>query len=589
MTGVRGRLRAAPYAGAMHGGDRIAGALVRHGVKFVFTLCGGHISPILTAARALGLRIVDTRHEATAVFAADAVARLTGIPGVAAVTAGPGVTNTITALKNAQLAQSPLVLIAGAAATALQGRGALQDIDQAPLVAPHVKLVRRVRRVRDLAPAIDEALAVARGGVPGPVFVECPVDVLYGEDVIREWYSAAAGKGTSLADRALRWYLGRHVDRIFARSHDALASFAAMPPPMQPGDDDVAKASQAIAQAQRPLLLVGSQALSRAQGAEEVAAAVGALGIPLYLSGMARGLAGRDSPLQMRHRRREALRESDCVILAGVPSDFRLDYGRHVSRSAMLVAANLSAAEARMNRRPDVLVTGDPGRFLVALAARGAQARPEWIAALRARDAQREAQIDAQAAIEGANVNPIAFLHAVDATASDDAVFVADGGDFVATAAYTLRARGPLAWLDPGVFGTLGVGAGFALGAKLARPAAEVWALFGDGAFGYALPEYDTFARHGIGVVGVVGNDAGWTQIAREQVKLLGDDVATTLARTDYHRAIEGLGGQGFIVRGPADVRECLAFARRAAGQGQPALVNVWLDKSGFREGSISM
>jgi acetolactate synthase-1/2/3 large subunit len=558
-------------------------------VNFVFTLCGGHISPILTAARALGLRIVDTRHEATAVFAADAVARLTGVPGVAAVTAGPGVTNTITALKNAQLAQSPLVLIGGAAPTALQGRGALQDIDQVPLVAPHVKLVRRVRRVRDLAPAIDEALAVARGGVPGPVFVECPVDVLYGEEIIRQWYAAAAGKGTSLADRALRWYLGRHVNGIFAGSQDARAASTAMPAPVAVADDDAAKAWQAIAQAQRPLLLVGSQALGRAETAHEVAAAVSALGIPVYLSGMARGLLGPDSALQMRHRRREALRESDCVILAGVPSDFRLDYGRHVRRSATLVAANLSRAEARMNRRPDVLVAGDAGRFLVALATRGSHARPEWIATLRARDIEREAQIDAQASLAGEHVNPISFLRAVDASASDDALFVADGGDFVATAAYTLRARGPLAWLDPGVFGTLGVGAGFALGAKLARPQSEVWALFGDGAFGYALPEYDTFARHGIGVVGVVGNDAGWTQIAREQVKLLGDDVATTLARTDYHRAVEGLGGEGFLVRTPAEVRECIGFARRAAAQGHATLLNVWLDKSEFREGSISM
>src|SRR5262249_37763914 len=165
----------------MHGGDRVAGVLQRHGGKFVFTLCGGHLSAILTAARALGLRVVDTRHEATAVFAADAVARLTGIPGVAAVTAGPGVTNTITALKNAQLAQSPLVLIGGAAPTALQGRGALQDIDQRPLVAPHVKRVRRVRKVADLVPAVVEAFAVARAGVPGPVFIECPVDLLYPE------------------------------------------------------------------------------------------------------------------------------------------------------------------------------------------------------------------------------------------------------------------------------------------------------------------------------------------------------------------------------------------------------------------------
>ena len=188
----------------MNGGERIATVLRAHGVPFLFTLCGGHISPILAAAKARGIRVVDTRDEATAVFAADAVARLTGTPGVAAVTAGPGLTNTITALKNAQLAQSPVLLLGGAAPTALQGRGALQDIDQKPLIAPHVKRVFQVRRVSDLNEAVGQALRLAAEGVPGPVFVECPVDLLYDEALIRQWYAEAAGKGTSFADRALR-------------------------------------------------------------------------------------------------------------------------------------------------------------------------------------------------------------------------------------------------------------------------------------------------------------------------------------------------------------------------------------------------
>src|SRR5690606_32290769 len=188
-------------AAARHGGDRVADVLQAHGVPCVYTLCGGHISPILSAAKARGIRIVDVRDEATAVFAADAAARLSGLPGVAAVTAGPGITNTITALKNAQLAQSPLVLLGGAAPTALQGRGALQDIDQRPLVEPHVKRFFKLRRVRDLGPAVEEAFALARSAVPGPVFVECPVDLLYDEASIRQWYADAGGKGTSLPDR----------------------------------------------------------------------------------------------------------------------------------------------------------------------------------------------------------------------------------------------------------------------------------------------------------------------------------------------------------------------------------------------------
>src|SRR5512133_566875 len=208
---------------AAHGGDRVGAALAAQGVRFVFTLCGGHISPILTASKARGIRVIDVRDEATAVFAADAVARLTGVPGVAAVTAGPGLANTITALKNAQLAQSPVILFGGAAPTALRGRGALQDIDQRPLIEPHVKRFIKIRRVRDLGPAVEEAFAVARAGVPGPVCIECPVDLLYDAASIRQWYADAAGKGTSIPDRLLRFYLKRHVEKMFAGSAEAAA------------------------------------------------------------------------------------------------------------------------------------------------------------------------------------------------------------------------------------------------------------------------------------------------------------------------------------------------------------------------------
>jgi len=574
-----------------HGGDRVAAALEAQGVPFVFTLCGGHISPILTASKARGMRIIDCRDEATAVFAADAIARLTGIPGVAAVTAGPGLTNSITALKNAQLAQSPVVLIGGAAPTALQGRGALQDIDQRPLLAPHVKRFTKVRRVADLAPAVAEAFALAREGVPGPVCIECPVDLLYDEANIRQWYADAAGKGTSLADRALRWYLNRHVEKMFSGSDRPAEPHAREVSPPAPPDSSVDASGAALAKAERPLMVIGSQALSLAREADRIAAAVAKLGVPVYLSGMARGLLGRDHPLQMRHARRNALRESDCVILAGVPCDFRLDYGRHVRRSATLVAANRSAKEARMNRRPDIAAIGDAGLFLQHLAAKtqGAAKWQGWIDSLRKRDLEREAEIDTQAAAEGEFVNPLGFFRALDRAAGDSAIMVADGGDFVSTASYIVRPRGPLAWLDPGVFGTLGVGAGFALGAAVARPQGEVWIIYGDGASGYGLVEFDTFVRHGIPVIAVVGNDACWTQIAREQVKMLKDDVSTVLARTDYHRVAEGFGAAGIVVKKNAEVPAALERAREIARSGKPVLVNVWLDKTDFREGSISM
>src|SRR5512137_2190576 len=574
-----------------HGGDRIAEALVAHGVQHLFTLCGGHISPILSAAKARGIRIVDVRDEVTAVFAADASARLTGRPGVAAVTAGPGITNTITALKNAQLAQSPVLLIGGAAPTALQGRGALQDIDQRPLVAPHVKRFIKVRRVADLGPAVEEAFAVAREGVPGPVFIECPVDLLYDEASIRQWYADAAGKGQSLPDRALRWYLGRHVRKMFAGSHAVVAPRMRSVVQPQSSGAKVDAATRALAAAERPLIVIGSQALAIAGEAPAIAAAVARLGFPVYLSGMARGLLGPGHPLQMRHARRTALREADCVLLAGVPCDFRLDYGKHVRRSATLIAANRSAADARMNRRPTIAAIGDAGLTLMALAERAGEGvgRADWVATLRARDDAREREIDAQAAAPAEHVNPIAFFRALDRAAGSASVFVADGGDFVATASYILRPRGPLGWLDPGAFGTLGVGAGFALGAQLVRPKDEVWLVWGDGASGYGLVEFDTFVRHGVPVIAVVGNDASWSQIAREQVKMLNDDVGTVLARSAYHAVIEGLGGVGLEIRKMGDVPAVLQMAREVARGGRPVLVNVWLDRTDFREGSISM
>ncbi len=641
-TGPSAAPRAAAVTG-LTGGERVGAALLAQGVATVYTLCGGHISPILSAAKARGIRIVDVRDEVTAVFAADADARLSGRPGVAAVTAGPGITNTITALKNAQLAQSPLLLIGGAAPTALQGRGALQDIDQRPLVEPHVKRFFKIRRVADLGPAIHEAFAVAQEGVPGPVFVECPVDLLYDPALIRQWYADAAGKGQTLPDKALRWYLNRHVRNMLAGADmpDTNPTPAPVSAP-RASDASLQAAVAALAKAERPLAIIGSQAMVCADQAAALAQAVTRLGVPVYLSGMARGLLGPDHPLQLRHARRNALREADCVILAGVPCDFRLDYGKHVRRSATLIAANRSARDARLNRRPDVAAIGDAGHFLQALAA-CAPARPSalpsalplaaarastpstsataaalsliagaagscaaaptsagiatataprwsaWLTQLRSRDAEREVDIDRQAQAGGDHVNPIALLREVDRQAGANAIFVADGGDFVSTAAYVLHPRGPLTWLDPGAFGTLGVGAGFALGAARARPASEVWIIFGDGACGWGLTEFDTFVRLGMPVIAIVGNDAGWSQIAREQVKMLGDDVATVLSRTDYHRVAEGFGAAGLIVKTAAEVEPALRQARELAHAGRPVLVNVWLDKTEFREGSLSM
>ncbi len=584
-----------PSAAPAHGGDQIGLALAREGVRFLYTLCGGHIAPILTGAKRAGIRVIDVRDEASAVFAADATARLTGIPGVAAVTAGPGVTNAITALKNAQLAEVPVLLIGGATGTLLRGRGALQDIDQLALLDSAVKWLGSCEKVRELVPAVHQAFTIARAGVPGPVFLETPVDLLYAEDLVRDWYLAAAGKGKDLRSRLLGGYLRRHANNLFRGAHASPGAGGEprRPPIPSPSRGSLGRAAALLSRASRPVLVVGSQALASVAHTPQITAAVEALGIPVYLAGGARGLLGTHHPLQLRHKRKEALREADLVLLAGQPIDFRLDYGRHIGRGAQLIALARSTEGYAKNRRPTLAIDADAGLGLIELAqvASGDIARwGTWLTTLRARDTEREQQID-----DGATerlpdgVNPLRLCREIDRILPDDSVLVADGGDFVATAAYSISPRKPLSWLDPGVFGTLGVGGGFALAASLCRPESEVWLLWGDGSCGFSLAEFDTMARHGAPVLAIVGNDASWGQIAREQVEILGDDVSTVLARTDYHRVAEGYGGVGLVLKRDEDIEEVLADARAALREGKPVLVNAHLGRSEFRKGSISM
>ncbi|MBK8900986.1 MAG: thiamine pyrophosphate-binding protein [Anaerolineaceae bacterium] len=575
----------------MNGGVLVGEVLHKQGVQFLYTLCGGHISPILVGAEQQGIRVIDVRHEATAVFAADATARLTGIPGVAAVTAGPGVTNTITALKNAQMAQSPLVLIGGSAATLLKGRGALQDIDQLSLVQPIVKWAGAAKKVRDIVPLLEEAFQVCQQGVPGPVFLEIPIDLLYPEALVRSWTMESSGKGW--LGKAMSLYFETHLRRTFGHAWDQRASDPPLVIPELPTSGEVQQVARALARAERPLLIIGSQALIDAAQSEALQAAVKKLGIPTYLSGMARGLLGRN-PLHLRHKRSQALREADVIILAGVPADFRLGYGRSIPRRATYIAINRSREDLTKNRRPDIGVLADPGAFLRTLAANWQQESDDntwqpWHDSLMARDAVRDAEINQTAQERTGLVNPVCLCQQLETAVADNSILIGDGGDFVATASYIVRPRAPLSWLDPGAFGTLGAGGGFALAAKLCRPDAEVWLLYGDGSAGYSLAEFDTFARHGVALIAVVGNDASWAQIARDQVEILGTPLGTELAQTSYHVVAQGYGGEGFCVDDPARVNEILARGKEGAGNGRPVLINVLLGKTEFRKGSISM
>uniref|UniRef100_A0A8C5EIV1 2-hydroxyacyl-CoA lyase 2 n=1 Tax=Gouania willdenowi TaxID=441366 RepID=A0A8C5EIV1_GOUWI len=580
-----------------HGGESVAEVLRAHGIKYVFTLVGGHISPILVACEKVGIRVVDTRHEATAVFAADAVARLSGSVGVAAVTAGPGLTNAVTAVKNAQMAESPLLLIGGAAGTILQGRGALQDIDHMSLFKPLCKFCASIRTIREIVPTVRNALAIAQSGTPGPVFIEFPLDTLYPFHLVsKEFIPKSPPKG--LMGNLIAWYMKNHMLNLYAGAWEP-RDVSPLPVHIPLAtDDQVQKCIELVSRAKKPVILLGSQAVLAPTPAEEIRKALEGLGIPCFLGGMSRGILGKDSPIQIRQNRRDALKEADLVLLAGTVCDFRLGYGRVLSRHSKIIAVNRDKSQLLKNSdlfwKPTIAVQGDVGSLLVQLSKglKGYHCPQEWPQSLKAQDATKEAANRAKAEEKTEqHLNPLKVLYRVDELMAEDAVIVVDGGDFVGSAAYILRPRGPLHWLDPGAFGTLGVGGGFALGAKLCRPDSEVWIIYGDGSSGYSIAEFDTFTRHKTPIIAVVGNDAGWTQISREQVPMLGSNVACGLAFTDYHTVADGYGGKGYLM-GREDeekMSDIIRKAQKETREGKATLLNVLIGKTNFREGSVSV
>ena len=576
----------------MNGGEIVAQVLKEQGVKFLFTLCGGHISPILVSAKQQGIRVVDTRHEANAVFAADAVSRLTGITGVAAVTTGPGITNTITAIHNSLMAQSAVVLLGGAAPTLLKGRGALQDIDQMSLMKPNVKWVVAVRKKREIYPVLKRAFEKANEGVPGPVFVELPVDLLYDETLVRSWYVKASSDQASLTSRITSWYIKRHVEKMFGGG-DNLEYRAKNKLLPQHTLSQRSKAIALLKSAQRPMILVGSGAMMIPSKADSLARSITQLGIPAYLSGMARGLLGADHPIHFRHHRKEALREADVVLLAGVPCDFRLDYGRHIGKNASVIGINRSSRDLTKNRNPDVALCVDPMNFLIDLSHHAQDLPPgrwaNWKAMLTELEKNREEKIRNEADRSGKGINPVRLFLDLNKKLPGNAIIIADGGDFVGTSSYTLKPQKPLSWLDPGAFGTLGIGGGFALGAKLCFPEAEVYILYGDGSSAYSLMEFDSFVRHNLPVIAIIGNDASWSQIARDQVEILKDDCGTVLASSHYELIAKAFDARGIKVNTIEEFHAALAEAQLSVQQGVPYIINAVLAKSEFRKGSLSM
>ena len=571
----------------LHIGLDIGSFFKQKNISSIFTLCGGHISPILVGCEKENIDIIQVRDEVSAVIAADAVSRLTDSIGIAIVTAGPGVTNTVTAIKNAQMAQSPVLLIGGAAATLLKGRGSLQDIDQISLLKTYVKSAVSVKKTRDVIPTLANAINTAISGVPGPVFVELPIDLLYPEEDIRNEFMNQLPK-SGFFGKIAQWYVNRHLNDLFSSKKSSIKVNPVKA--FKLDQHKIDKAALSIVKAKKPVFLLGNQVTQNKEFLSMCLKSLDKLSAPVYTSGMARGCFNSSDKYFFRHNRKHALKNADVVVTLGVPLDFRLGYGFSVNKDATLISINKSKEDLNKNRKPDIAIHADPTRIMHEI---GKIINPpscqEWIKELSVLEESREKEIQQFSETKTDFVNPVYLCKTIDKLIDENSILVADGGDFVGTASYTVRPRAALGWLDPGPFGTLGVGGGFAIGAKSSFPEKEVWVFYGDGASAYSLAEFDTLCRHKLPVIAIIGNDASWQQIAREQKQMLGSNIGTELAFNAYEKVAEGYGGKGYYVDNQDSLFEILKLAKEDAKLGYPVLVNVKLSKSDFRKGSISV
>jgi acetolactate synthase-1/2/3 large subunit len=533
--------------GTVTGAQLLVRMLKAEGVRHLFTLSGLHIAPIYAACVEEGIAIVDTRHEQAAAHAADATARLTRGVGVCAVTAGPGVTDALTGIANAYAANSPVLLLGGAAPSFNAGKGSLQEMEQ-------VDLFTRITRWSDRVPSPDrvptylaKAFRTMLTGRPGPVFLELPWDVL--SNGVEE---SECPLPTSYRTRA-----------------------------RQPGDPAfIERAAALLAGAQRPAIVAGSS-IHWDDGQAQLAAFAERAGAPVYLNGAGRGSLPADHPHFFSHTRKDALAEADVVVIVGTPLDFRLGYGTGIAEGAKIVQVDTDPGEIGRNRAVDLGIIGDSRSVLEQLtAALSARPRGEpWLKELRRREQAKAAR---QAEYERSDQVPIHHFRLAKeldgvARAAGDSMFVADGGNWVAIAAKVISLRKPGRWLDPGPLGCLGVGAPFAIAAKLLHPDRPVFVIQGDGSFGFNGMDFETALRFKLPMVVVVGNDAAWGQIRLPQVQLFGPEKspATQLVPTRYDKVVEALGGYGEQVTEPGQIRPAL---ERAAASGTVACVNVILD-----------
>ncbi len=522
-----------------HGGRIVAKALKSRGVTHLFTLSGGHLFSIYDGCKAEGIEIVDVRHEQTAAFAAEGFAKATRGVGVAALTAGPGVTNGMSAIAGAQANCSPVCVLGGRAPELRWGSGSLQEIDHLPFVSPLVKSAETVKQPGKIGARTAAALDLALAMPNGPTFVDYPLDVVFSE----------AEPGLS-----------------------APATVEVGPA------DGVEEAAALLASAERPAIMAGS-GLYWGRGEDELRALAEALGIPVFLNGLGRGCLPADHELAFSRARGAGLGGADVALVIGVPLDFRLGFGASIAEGAKLIRLDAAPNELSANRAPEVDLVGDVAASLAAIReSLGSPARrtDPWLAQLRKVEEEKRAGERDELNDGRSPLHPVRVYKELGEVLERDAIIVGDGGDFVSYAGRFVDTYQPGCWMDPGPFGCLGAGPGQAIGAKLARPDRQVCLLLGDGAFGFAGMEFDTMARHGLPIVGVMGNNGIWALEHHPMKFLYGYSVAAELRpETHYEQMVEALGCEGILVREPGELRPAL---ERAFESGKPTLVNVLTD-----------
>lgn len=528
-----------------HGGELIGRALAAQGVNTLYTLCGGHIAPIYEGCLNHNIRVIDLRHEQAAAHAADAHARLTRNIGVAAVTAGPGVTDAVTGVANAYHARSPMILLGGAAPLKTKGMGALQEIPQIEMFQTFTKASFTVTRTEDIPELLRGAFETALSGRPGPVFIEFPFDVLF--------------------------------NAIDAPETPPRVSIAPVEPPL----DALSAMFDLLRGAQKPLIIAGTQVYWD-EAHEALRDLTEQTAIPVFTNGGGRGTLPMTHPHCFKSARGKALREADVVLLIGTPLDFRLKYGvEDWNPASKLIQIENDANELNHNRAADVALCADSRLVLEALAEGLHGVRFDaWLTQVRSwEDAQQE-KMAAWKQLNDAPVNHFRFSAELEPFIDENTIVIGDGGDIVATAAKVINLTHAGQWLDPGPLGCLGVGMPFAIAAKALYPDKKVLVISGDGSFGLNGFEYDTAVRFNLPIVSVVGNDAGWGQIRNPQINMVGEDraIATALAPTRYDKIVEAMGGHGEHVERP---EEMAAAITRALESGKPACVNVSLDPLG--------